>query len=606
MSRDESLITLILGPTYLCLVSTLGYSAVMKQKPISETHPELAAEANGWDPTTITSGSGKKLAWICKLGHEWDAAVYSRAGRNLGCPICSGQKILPGFNDLATIFPEIAKQASGWDPSKVSRASGKKLPWECNFGHKWEAKICNRTGKNQGCPTCSDKRVLVGKNDLRTTHPKIAKEAIGWDPSEFMEGHTSKKNWKCHLGHVWEATIASRAGRNTGCPVCNGKKVEIGFNDLKSHFPELASQASGWDPTTFTLRSGKKLLWQCSFGHTWIESIQNRTRPNKSHYGCPVCSGHKILPGFNDLQTKFPEIAREASGWDPTIISPGNNNKFNWLCGFGHEYSAQVSSRVFKKTGCPVCSNLQVLPGFNDLQTKFPEIANQAFGWDPTTVVPGTEKVKPWKCEKGHVWKAMVYERTGKDKGFGCRICSGRELLIGFNDLATKFPEVAEEAFGWNPSKTLAGHGKKKTWKCHAGHIWNAEVSTRTSSGTGCPSCGKYGFSSAQPGWIYFLEHPVWDMLQIGITNYPDQRLKGHEKIGWEVLEVRGPMDGQLVRDWETSILAMLRNNGADLGNVSVSGNFDGASEAWSRATFEVKGIKELMRLTEDFENENI
>jgi len=95
-------------------------------------------------------------------------------------------------------------------------------------------------------------------------------------------------------------------------------------------------------------------------------------------------------------------------------------------------------------------------------------------------------------------------------------------------------------------------------------------------------------------------------MLQIGITNYPDQRLKGHEKIGWEVLEVRGPMDGQLVRDWETSILAMLRNNGADLGNVSVSGNFDGASEAWSRATFEVKGIKELMRLTEDFENENI
>jgi hypothetical protein len=42
------------------------------------------------------------------------------------------------------------------------------------------------------------------------------------------------------------------------------------------------------------------------------------------------------------------------------------------------------------------------------------------------------------------------------------------------------------------------------------------------------------------------------------------------------------------------------------LGNVSVSGKFDGASEAWTRATFEVKAIKELMRLTEDFENKKI
>ena len=574
----------------------------MKRQSLAETHPDLASQAVGWDPAKITAGSGKKLPWICSLGHQWEAAVHSRAGRNAGCPICSGHKILPGFNDLATFFPEIAQEASGWDPSKISRANGSKLLWKCSFGHKWEAKVSNRTLKNQGCPTCSDKRVLKGKNDLSTTHPDLANEAFGWDPSEFMEGHTGKKEWKCKLGHIWEATIASRAGRKTGCSVCDGKKVEVGFNDLKSHFPELASQASGWDPTTFTSRSGKKLLWKCSFGHTWIESIQNRTRPTKSHYGCPVCSGHKILPGFNDLQTKFPEIAVEAFGWDPAAISPGNNNKFNWLCGYGHEYSAQVSSRVFKKTGCPVCSNMKVLPGFNDLQTKFPEIAKQAFGWDPTTVVPGTEKVKSWKCEKGHVWNAMVYERTGKDKGFGCRICSGRELLIGFNDLATKFPEVAEEAFGWDPSNTLAGHGKKKKWKCNAGHVWDAEVSTRTSAGTGCPSCGKYGYSSAQPGWIYFLGHPDWEMLQIGITNYPDQRLKGHKKIGWEVLEIRGPMDGQLVRDWETAILTMLRNRGADLGNTSVSGVFDGASESWSKSKFETKSLRELMDLTDAYE----
>jgi hypothetical protein len=91
-------------------------------------------------------------------------------------------------------------------------------------------------------------------------------------------------------------------------------------------------------------------------------------------------------------------------------------------------------------------------------------------------------------------------------------------------------------------------------------------------------------------------------MLQIGITNYPDQRLKGHKKIGWELLEIRGPMDGQLARDWETGMLAMLRYKGADLGNTSISGIFDGSSEAWSKETFPAKSIRELMDQTNEFE----
>ena len=38
------------------------------------------------------------------------------------------------------------------------------------------------------------------------------------------------------------------------------------------------------------------------------------------------------------------------------------------------------------------------------------------------------------------------------------------------------------------------------------------------------------------------------------------------------------------------------------LGLPKIAGKFDGYSEAWSRSTFEVKSIKELMRLTEEFE----
>ena len=91
-------------------------------------------------------------------------------------------------------------------------------------------------------------------------------------------------------------------------------------------------------------------------------------------------------------------------------------------------------------------------------------------------------------------------------------------------------------------------------------------------------------------------------MYQIGITNHPDTRLGNHKSLGWEITELRGPMDGHLTQQWETAILRMLKANGADLSNDKIAGKFDGYSEAWSKSTFEVRSIKELMRLTEEFE----
>jgi len=91
-------------------------------------------------------------------------------------------------------------------------------------------------------------------------------------------------------------------------------------------------------------------------------------------------------------------------------------------------------------------------------------------------------------------------------------------------------------------------------------------------------------------------------MLQIGITNNPEKRLASHKKLGWDVIENRGPMDGHLTQQWETAILRMLKAKGADLSNKEIAGKFDGYSEAWSKSTFPVKSIKELMRLTEEFE----
>ena len=35
----------------------------------------------------------------------------------------------------------------------------------------------------------------------------------------------------------------------------------------------------------------------------------------------------KLKPGINDLKTKFPEIAEEADGWNPSSFSTGSEKK---------------------------------------------------------------------------------------------------------------------------------------------------------------------------------------------------------------------------------------------------------------------------------------
>jgi hypothetical protein len=162
---------------------------------------------------------------------------------------------------------------------------------------------------------------------------------------------------------------------------------------------------------------------------------------------------------------------------------------------------------------------------------------------------------------------------------------------------------LAQEAYGWDPSEFIAGSAAIKKWQCQNGHIWKAKLSNRTSSAqSGCPSCAKFGFNPNESGFLYFIENINLNMYQIGITNFPKDRLLVHSKSGWELIEIRGPIDGHLTQQWERAILHMLKAKGADLSNKEIAGKFDGYSEAWSKSTFPVKSIKELMRLTEEFE----
>ena len=436
------------------------------------------------------------------------------------------------------------------------------------------------------------------KQPLSVTHPELAKQAYGWDPSTVTYGSELKKEWKCQLGHIWTISPNGRTSKGgTNCPVCSNQQLLVGYNDLKTTHPQLAMQAIGWDPESVVAGTNKKMKWRCGFGHTWESSVASRSSQG---IGCPVCSNKSVLVGFNDLATTNPDLASQAYGWDPTTVTEGSSKSREWKCELGHTWTASIGARSAQIEGCPYCSNQKILVGYNDFKTTHPDLASEADGWDPRKFNAGSSKRVAWICPLGHSYKSVIRDRGRRNTN--CPVCAGRNLVVGFNDLATSNPELAKEAFEWNPKSILAGTHKKLKWKCSEGHIWLASVANRNGNQRGCPTCSKTGFDPNQDGYLYFMTHSLWEMYQIGITNVPDKRLPTHRNAGWELKELRGPMDGHLTQQWETAILRMLKTKGADLSNSKIAGKFDGYSEAWSKSTFEVKSIKELMRLTEEFE----
>ena len=272
----------------------------------------------------------------------------------------------------------------GHNPQCMLPGSNKKAWWKCKNGHTWQAVIATRTN-GVGCPYCSNRRVWQGYNDLETTHQHLAKQ---WHPKkngdlspfEVTCGSEKKVWWLGDCGHEWESTVANRVHGN-GCPICKNttisKKVShihlSKSGSLKDTHPKLADE---WHPEKndhllpdqLTAGSTKLVWWVGKCGHEWRASPSNRSRGTN----CPYCSNQKVLRGFNDLETLFPEIALE---WHPCLnhdllppqVIATSNKKVWWKGKCGHEWQQKISNRTNRKQGCPICAKR--------MQTSFPEQA---------------------------------------------------------------------------------------------------------------------------------------------------------------------------------------------------------------------------------------
>jgi hypothetical protein len=232
-----------------------------------------------------------------------------------------------------------------------------------------------------------------------------------------------------------------------------------------------------------------------------------------------------------------------------------------------------------------------VLPGVNDLASLYPDLAEGALGWDPSKIHAGSWDRRKWVCAEGHSWSAPIGERV---RGSGCPACAGRTVEVGFNDLATTHPKLAAEADGWDPTTVSRGHIGKLPWRCSEGHTWSSPPNNR-SQGVGCPTCANYGFKSGAPGWLYLIRQSELGLLQVGITNKPDQRMSQHARRRWELVDLMGPMPGEAARALEQQILESLRTRSIATGTSADLSKFDGFTESWRAVDLSAKNLTDLL-----------
>ena len=338
-------------------------------------------------------------------------------------------KLIIGVNDLATMNPDLAEE---WDyevngkltPNNVLSNSRKKVGWKIIVNHpitkepivlKWFATVNDRNHGN-GCPYLNGQSVFKGFNDLETLNPELCKQ---WDyeankglkdnrgkdvstPDKVSCGSTIKVNWIFHyddsftgrhFDFKWQATVAEQVKHGI-CPFLTGQRVWVGYNDLKTTNPHLATE---WDyegnkglvdkkgrdistPDKVTSKSGQNVNWILPYYDSktgkyfifkWNANIKHRANGAR----CPFLCGTAVWKGFNDFETLYPELAKE---WDyeankgltdgkgkdistPDKITANSTHKVNWILKHKDDKSGELlvfrwkarpSDRV-RGTGCP-------------------------------------------------------------------------------------------------------------------------------------------------------------------------------------------------------------------------------------------------------------
>ena len=281
-----------------------------------------------------------------ECGHIADASP-NRYKKGEGCGVCRGLQIQQGINDLATLHPHLIKE---WHPTKngeltphdVTQSSGKKVWWQCEKGHEWEATVVKRTD-GRGCPYCSNRKVLKGYNDLATTHPHYVKYFANIE-NAYTHTHSSGKRveLKCpNCGYKKQMGINKLTHQGFSCDLCSDgisypeKIMSSVLTKLNIEFTKQMSYDNGKHKYDFYLPKYNAILETHGMQHyEWQgrgRSLKEEQENDKYKRKLAINNGileenyHELDCRYSTLEWCRPNIEKALSKYmDITVLTDNN------------------------------------------------------------------------------------------------------------------------------------------------------------------------------------------------------------------------------------------------------------------------------------------
>ena len=483
---------------------------VLREDSFGVRFPDLLREwsdENILSPFEITPGSSFNATWECRNGHIWKANIRTRTLGYGYCREC--HPLTKSQRTFIEVYPELETAFSLKNEAPLHGRllyDTSQVLWVCpEKGHEFEDSCYNINQRgNLSCPICNFRTIISGINDLKTLYPSIAAlydSERNELPADRISPKSSDPNvfWKCELGHSYSRSPAIQIKVNAVCLVCSERALGIGYNDLKTKYPQLEAL---WDADEngpmekyHVDTEARRYAFLCEKGHNFTATVQ---RMIKHQFQCLVCIGVQFHKDIS-LAVTDPALASE---WSPNnsrtadSVTSQYQMQSLWRCPIcGGEYLYSIAKRFVGDHVCPFCNGQRLRAGLNDLTTTHPVLAKE---WSPNNKRTPQEFWKSsrqyvlWICPRcNSEYSAEIRSREVGDDA--CPYCSGLRIKRGVNDITTTNPELLPE---WSPNNQRAPWEYRKTsgdyalWicpKCHG--EYSHRIQSRELGDNSCPFC---------------------------------------------------------------------------------------------------------------------
>jgi hypothetical protein len=420
----------------------------------------------------------------------------------------------------------LARSKGGRFLSKAFKTTADMHKWECELGHKWEARPAD-ISRGQWCPQCSSNR---SERLCRATFEAIFDAEFPRKKPEWLmnsRGNRMELDGYCEVlnlafeyhgeqhfqrvkrfqksGSDFRQRLVDDEDKRKLCEENGVTLIEVPYTVMPEEMREFiwkqcrsigVNVPKGWRGKNLNLatayspkvleelraiaaKKGGRCLsdhyvnsqtlldWECSEGHRW-KALSGNVR--RGHW-CAECAGRGAKT-IEDMQ----RFAKNRGGRCLSKEYVNSHSNLKWECEKGHQWFATPTS-IQSGKWCHECGG-----SARKTIAEMQQLAAERNGRCLSSKYVNTHTALEWECERGHRWMARP---NNIKMGKWCPVCAGTKRL-SLEEAQTS----AEKMGGYCLSKQYENVHALMDWKCSSGHFWSAPYKS-IRGGAWCPECRK-------------------------------------------------------------------------------------------------------------------